>query len=127
MPFFKTTGTGDLLATPYSASVITAPAPNTGPYLKTNPGATDDLARTFARRWRNVLRVARDQAVTHLVLGAWGCGAFRGDPAMASETATQAIQTDGGGFRQIVFAIPGTGRRSKTNLTTFRTTFGDKS
>lgn len=123
VPFFKTRGTGDLLAEPFVISVITAPAPNSGPFLRSSPNAIAELETTFARRWRNVLRIARDQAVTHLLLGAWGCGAFGGDPAMAARTAKSAIDTDGAGIDEIVFAIPGKGRQSKVNLDAFREVF----
>ncbi|TWU02909.1 TIGR02452 family protein [Stieleria varia] len=120
VPFFKTRGTGVLLAEPFFASVITAPAPNSGPFLRGNPGATEELEQTFERRWRNVLRISRDQSVKRLLLGAWGCGAFGGDPVMASRTAKSAIEKDGGGIDEIVFAIPGKGRQSKANLDAFR-------
>ncbi|MCD0462302.1 TIGR02452 family protein [Roseiconus lacunae] len=124
VPFFKTRGTGELLAEPFFASVITAPAPNSGPFLRGNPDATEELEQTFERRWRNVLRISRDQGVKRLLLGAWGCGAFGGDPVMASRTAKSAIEKDGGGIDEIVFAIPGKGRQSKANLDAFRETFG---
>lgn len=58
------------------------------------------------------------------MLGAWGCGAFGGDPVMASRTARSAIVEDGGGIDEIVFAIPGKGRQSKANLAAFHDTFG---
>ncbi len=123
VPFFKTEGIGELLARPFHVSVVTAPAPNSRPFLEANPGSADALESTFERRWRYVLRIARDQAVTHLLLGAWGCGAFGGNPAMAAETALRAIRGEGGGFDEIVFAIPGSGRQSKANLATFRSVF----
>ena len=122
VPFFKTRGTGDYLPNIFEASVITAPAPNTGPYLKRHPGGHDALRATFARRWRNVLRIARAESVDVLVLGAWGCGAFGGDPVMSSQTAREAIDTDGGGIDRIVFAIPGKGRQSRENLHAFERT-----
>ena len=123
VPFFKTRGTGDLLADPFFVSVITAPAPNSGPFLRRDPEAVEELERTFQRRWRNVLRIARDRGVKRLLLGAWGCGAFGGDPGMASRTAKSAIKQDGGGIDEIIFAIPGKGRQSKANLDVFRDTF----
>ncbi len=43
---------------------------------------------------------------------------------MASRTAKSAIEKDGGGIDEIVFAIPGKGRQSKANLDAFRDTFG---
>lgn len=123
VPFFRTKGTGELLEIPFFASVITAPAPNSRPFLRGNPDATEELESTFLRRWRNVLRIAKDQNVRCLLLGAWGCGAFGGDPMMASRTAKSAIETDGGDISEIVFAIPGAGRQSKANLDAFRETF----
>lgn len=123
VPFFKTQGKGKLLAVPFFVSVITAPAPNSGPFLLRSPNAIEILEQTFLRRWRNVLRIARDQNVTRLLLGAWGCGAFGGDPNMASQTAKLAIEVDGGGIDEVVFAIPSKGRQSKSNLAAFRETF----
>ena len=123
VPFFKTRGTGGLLAEPFFVSVITAPAPNSGPFLRENREATEELEQTFERRWRNVLRIARDRSVKRLLLGAWGCGAFGGDPMMASRTAKLAIERDGGGIDEIVFAIPRKGRQSKANLDAFREAF----
>ncbi|MCA9177501.1 MAG: TIGR02452 family protein [Planctomycetales bacterium] len=123
VPFFKTRGTGNLLETPFLVSVITAPAPNSGPFLRRHPGRVDQVATTFLRRWENVLCAAHAVGVTHLLLGAWGCGAFGGDPAVASRTARQAIERYGAGFSRIVFAIPGGGRRSQANLDAFRSTF----
>jgi len=123
VPFFKTRGTGEYLKVPFFVSVITAPAPNSGPFLRNEQGSTDELKSTFLRRWKNVLRIAHDQNISHLLLGAWGCGAFGGDPVMASETAREAIRSEGGGIIEIVFAIPGKGRQSKENLDAFRATF----
>lgn len=124
VPFFKTRGTGELLAAPFTASVITAPAPNSRPYLK----KSDDVAALescFERRWRNVLAIARDQQIPTVLLGAWGCGAFGGDPAIASQTAKRALADFAPAFKRVVFAIPGQGRQSQHNLDVFRNTLKD--
>jgi uncharacterized protein (TIGR02452 family) len=145
--------------------VITIPAPNTRAFIQqrhrercrrdppqTNTTATtttttpavvlvdedaEQLRQTFYRRWCHVLCLARAHGVTRLVLGAWGCGAFGGDPVMAATTARQAILdviVNGGGaaagagtssLAEIVFAIPETGRQSPINLETFRATFAE--
>lgn len=123
VPFFKTRGTGEYLPVPFVVSVITAPAPNTGPYLRANPGQVQPLEATFQRRWENVLCIARDQGIRRLLLGAWGCGAFGGDPAMASATAKSAILRHGSGFDKIVFAVPNSGRQSQANFEAFQATF----
>lgn len=124
VPFFKINGSGDLLPSPFLVSVITAPAPNSAPFLQNHPDGTFQIEETFLRRWRYILRIARDQGISRLLLGAWGCGAFGGDPVVASRTAKQAIQSDGGGIEEVVFAIPSSSRTSKTNLEAFQETFG---
>ncbi|MFN7669784.1 MAG: TIGR02452 family protein [Planctomycetota bacterium] len=93
-------------------------------FLRDQPGATDELAATFLRRWRSVRRSARHQGTQSLVRGAWGCGAFGGDPRMASATAQQALAADGGGIARVVFAIPRGTRQTNANLAAFEATFG---
>lgn len=127
VPFFKIRGTGNLLPDPFLASVITMPAPNTGPYLKRAGSSLAKLEACFAQRWLNVLAIARDQGHDTVLLGAWGCGAFRGDPVMASRTAKAAIRQMGADFKRIDFAIPGGGRISRQNLKSFRQQFAESS
>jgi uncharacterized protein (TIGR02452 family) len=120
VPFFKVRGTGDLLAEPFVASVITAPAPNTGPYLRRQGASLEALQAAFARRWRNVFRIAHDHGATTLLLGAWGCGAFGGDAGMAADTVSRVLAAGTGSVTRVVFAIPGRGKRSRKNLERFR-------
>ena len=122
VPFFKTRGTGEYLDKPFVASVITAPAPNTRPYLAKS-GDPESLKQCFERRWRNVLAIASDVGIPNVLLGAWGCGAFGGDPVVASQAAKKAILEIGPAFDRIVFAIPGKGKQSQHNLDTFSRTF----
>lgn len=123
VPFFKVQGTGDLLPDPFVASVITAPAPNTRPYLRAS-GDPVLLEQCFERRWRNVLAIAHAERVPTILLGAWGCGAFGGDPTVASRTAEAALHDFAAAFERVVFAIPGTGKQSRRNLEVFRERFG---
>merc|ERR1711966_626784 len=45
--------------------------------------------------------------VNTLILGAWGCGAFGGDPKEISELFVRALMSDLGGlYREVHFAIP---------------------
>ncbi|MEL6104577.1 MAG: TIGR02452 family protein, partial [Planctomycetota bacterium] len=69
------------------------------------------------------LCLAVEQGIAHLLLGAWGCGAFGGDPEMAARTAAVAIRTHGQGLRRVVFAIPSKGKQSSRNLEVFRERF----
>lgn len=118
VPFFKVRGTGAFLPNYYSASVLTVPAPNSSPYLK-NDGNPKLLEACFERRWRNVLAVAVDQNTPRVLLGAWGCGAFGGDPHTAARTAQRALSDCGSALTQVTFAIPGKGKQSKHNLEVF--------
>ena len=62
VPFFKIRGTGNYLEKPFLSSVITAPAPNTKPYLAKS-GDAGILKLCFERRWKNVLAIACDVGV----------------------------------------------------------------
>lgn len=55
-----------------------------------------------------------------LILGAWGCGAFGGDPTVISELFVKALKTDqlGSYYREVHFAIPG--NQADHNARTFR-------
>ena len=69
-----------------------------------------------------MLAIARDRGHRVVLLGAWGCGAFQGDPTVAAETV-RAQLIDGrfdGSFDRVVFAIPSLGERSARNLEVFR-------
>lgn len=123
VPFFKTRSTGEYLTGPFVVSVITAPAPNSGPYLRNRSNRVKELEETFERRWENVLCIAKQEGITVLILGAWGCGAFGGDPEMAARTAQNAIQRFGGGIDHICFAIPDSGNRSAANFKAFSSLF----
>ena len=83
VPFFRDAGP-ELLPTPFLASVITAPAPNAGEYLRKETGGKPELRATLVRRAAYVLAAAEAYRHSALVLGAWGCGVFRND---ASEVA----------------------------------------
>lgn len=56
-----------------------------------------------------------DPQVNTLVLGAWGCGAFGGDPAQISELFVRALIQDNLGqlYREVHFAIPRTSPSDK--------------
>jgi uncharacterized protein (TIGR02452 family) len=126
VPFFRLAANEPLLERPLLVSVITAPAPNAGALARNEPGAASQLRTTFEQRWANVLAIAEHNGHRTLVLGAWGCGAFRNEPVMVAETALSTLRSArfDGVFERVVFAIPGAGRQSRENLEAFRRVFG---
>lgn len=104
VPFFLDRAEGRV--NPYLLSVITAPAPNTRAELAKRPEVLPRIQETFRRRAAMVLAVASDQGHGVLVLGAWGCGAFGGDPRTAAAAFEEALTgAFAGAFSRIVFAI----------------------
>lgn len=99
---------GALLAAPVVASVITAPAPNAGAIATNEPASMEQVQPTFVRRAHLVLAIARAHRITRLILGAWGCGVFRNEPAMVASIFHQQLARGGAfhhAFAEVVFAI----------------------
>ena len=107
VPFFRNDD-GALLERPVMASIITAPAPNAGAVMQNEPENAQAIEPALRRRAELVLQVAAAHQIERLVLGAWGCGVFRNDPANVARTFADLLQPAGkfaGVFRQIVFAV----------------------
>ncbi|MEU8088194.1 TIGR02452 family protein [Micromonospora sp. NPDC049101] len=102
---------GDLLDQPYTTSFLTAAAPNLGAILREQPEHAAGVPAVLARRARRVLEVAAAHGRRTLVLGAWGCGVFRNDPATVADAFAYALR-EVDRFDHVVFAIrdtvPGT-------------------
>lgn len=95
---------GELLAQPYGVSFLTSAAPNAG-QLELRSGAPVDVTEVLASRATRVLAVAARHGVRQLVLGAWGCGVFRNDPAQVADAFGTALGAYGAAFDQVVFAV----------------------
>ncbi|MER6961201.1 TIGR02452 family protein [Streptomyces sp. NPDC000618] len=106
---------GRLLDEPFAAGFLTAAAPNAGVVLRTTPERASELPAALAVRAERVLETAAAHGYRRLVLGAWGCGVFRNDPAQVAE-AFRALLGPGGRFGRtfdhVVFGVldrtPGT-------------------
>ncbi len=81
--------------------VLTCAAPN----LRNVSVTPAELAAIHERRGRQILTVAAAHGVEILVLGAFGCGAFRNDPMIVAEAYRRLLPAFEGQFRQIVFAV----------------------
>ncbi|MER5642518.1 TIGR02452 family protein [Kitasatospora sp. NPDC002227] len=95
-----------LLERPYAVSFLTSPAPNAGQLALRSPDASPvDVREVLAERAGRVLAAAERHGVRELVLGAWGCGVFRNDPAEVAEAFERALGAYGAAFDRVVFAV----------------------
>ncbi len=106
VPFFRTKSR-NLLENIFTASVITAPAPNAGQVLRRDPEALTRIEKALKQRAGYVLSVARDNHHRTLLLGAWGCGVFKNDPKQVADIFGNWLTSPefSGYFSRVVFAI----------------------
>lgn len=101
----------------FYVDVITCAAPNLREKPKNayNPGANsealkltdEELYDIHVRRARNILHTARENEITHLILGAFGCGAFKNNPEVVANAYKEVIPEYETDFDVIEFAIIG--------------------
>lgn len=107
VPVFRDDG-GRLLGEPFTVGFLTSPAPNAGVIQRRTPELADRVPAALATRAERVLETAAAHGYRRLVLGAWGCGVFRNDPAVVAG-AFRALLTGDGRFArhfdEIVFGV----------------------
>lgn len=87
----------------FQVDVITCAAPNLAQRRYTNATV---LWRRLQRRIRNILEAAANHGVEVLILGAFGCGAFKNPPSTVAYTFKEVIdEYYRGVFKKIIFAI----------------------
>ncbi|MEU9852320.1 TIGR02452 family protein [Streptomyces sp. NPDC047974] len=99
---------GALLATPFTVGFLTSPAPNAGVVRRQDPARAHLVPAALASRAERVLETAVAAGYRRIVLGAWGCGVFRNDPAEVAGAFKALLTGDGrfaGHFDEVVFAI----------------------
>jgi uncharacterized protein (TIGR02452 family) len=97
---------GRLLEEPYQVAFLTSPAPNRGAIR--DPEAAARIGEVLRGRAAKVLAAAHHHGHRRLVLGAWGCGVFRNDPAEVAEVFAELLLDGGlfaGRFEHVVFAV----------------------
>jgi uncharacterized protein (TIGR02452 family) len=80
---------GAPLDRPYAASFLTMPAVNVGALGRSGEHAR--VEPVMAGRVEKVLALAAAEGFETLVLGAWGCGAFRNDPRLIARLFHDAL------------------------------------
>lgn len=105
----------------FEVDVITCAAPYVAKRKYTNSTA---LLSLFTKRIKNIFEAARDNKVDVIVLGAFGCGAFKNPPLIVAEAFAQVIKEENylEKFKYIVFAIKPTGDNCP-NLSAFKIKF----
>jgi len=86
--------------------------------------ADSDLAALHEKRLRRILNLAKAEKADTIILGAFGCGAFRNPPQAVAAAMKRTIQDYLTDFDTIEFAVYCT-PRSMENYDTFRQTFSD--
>lgn len=98
----------------FKVDVITCAAPNLRekPYNTMNPGqgaptklTPTELFDLHVKRGKHILDVAASNGADVLVLGAFGCGAFRNDPSVVAKAYGQVLGNYKGIFDEVVFAV----------------------
>lgn len=111
----------ELVKEPFLAGVITVPAPNRMGLAALTP--TKKIDEAMIKRIQIMLLVAKAKKYKSLVLGAWGCGAFRNNPENVAKCFKIVLEEYGYAkyFDNICFAIYGS--ENGKNITAFRKCF----
>lgn len=99
---------GELLEAPHAASFITCAAPNAGAVRANQPADAPHIPGVLRRRAELVLALAAHHGLRCLVLGAWGCGVFRNDPAEVAGVFGELLSGPAGWsrhFDRVVFSV----------------------
>lgn len=99
----------NLLESPFKVSVVTMAAP-VAFVCKDIP--TQKVNDTIYLRLKSMLCIAKSCNYKTLVLGAWGCGAFGGDPVAVAKAFYALFMQEGFcfDFQTVIFAIFGKGK-----------------
>lgn len=106
-PVFKKDD-GTLLSTSYIVDFITSPAPNAGEIENKQPEDKDKITEVLYIRGAKLLSLAAYHECDALVLGAWGCGVFRNDPAIVAQMFADLLLANGqfsGRFKSVLFSV----------------------
>jgi len=106
-PVFKKDD-GTLLSTSYIVDFITSPAPNAGEIEKKQSQDKGKISEVLYVRGAKLLSLAAYHQCDALVLGAWGCGVFRNDPAIVAQMFADLLLANGqfsGRFKSVLFSV----------------------
>lgn len=90
-------------------ALVTAAAPDLGHGERFDAALLEQAIRTILVAPKLQEQRGKGPQVDTIILGAWGCGAFRGDPGKMAELFANVLHREGLGrlYREVHFAIPG--------------------
>ena len=107
---------GTLLETPYVVDFITSPAPNAGEVWRKQSQDAEKIREVLYERGAKLLSLAIYNGCDALVLGAWGCGVFKNNPATVAQMFADLLLPNGqfwGRVKSILFSILDSSEQSK--------------
>ena len=99
---------GALLEEAFLVEFVTSPAPNAGAIHRNSPSFIGMIEPVLRERVSKVMGLAAHHRCDVMVLGAWGCGVFRNDPAMVAAAFRNLLAPDGpywGRFSRVLFSV----------------------
>ena len=101
-----------------TCDVITCASPNMSPGIKYGNVSADENRKALEKRVEFIRDIAEENSVEMLVLGAFGCGVFRQDPAEVAQAIRKAFAETS--VKRIIIAVPG----NDNNYRVFKKEFG---
>lgn len=86
--------------------VITCAAPNKSAAQKYQSVSDEENSRVLRSRIKFVLDIAKEQNVSTLILGAYGCGVFGQDATEVASIFKEYLTTTHKCFDKVIFAVP---------------------
>jgi len=105
-----------LLETPYLVDFITSPAPNAGELWRKQSQDAEKIREVLYERGAKLLSLAIYNGCDALVLGAWGCGVFKNNPATVAQMFADLLLPNGqfwGRVKSILFSILDSSEQAK--------------
>ena len=100
--------------------VITCAAPNKTAAQKYSNVSDEENSKVLKERIEFILKIAQDNGVDNLILGAYGCGVFGQDPLEVAKIFKEFLSGKYKSFNKVIFAIP---NRLEMNYKCFKRIF----
>ena len=110
----------------FTVDVVTCAAPYLARMKYVNKAV---LFEVFKKRIRNIFEVSIDNSADVLILGAFGCGAFKNPPEIVAKAFKEVIEENEykKSFKKIIFAIKTDKNKEDVNFASFDREFGNES